>query len=191
MTFDGRIYTGASFVPATAYHSNAPAVGHAAFSSMVSAYVASRYRGQLLGQQTYAQRWRYMGVTPSFSQTSLVDVAEFLNVHLPAHATHVGADFWFAHALGEEVARATVGVKVTEGSNVDTGNPTNFELEEARVHNEWQGFSVFRAQAEVALSNVVRPNPVLVQVQAYAQDPVALTAREILPIMVTAWRWST
>ena len=190
MTFDGRAYTGAAFIPPTAYHPNAPAVGHAAFSAMVSAYVASRYRGQLLGQQTYAQRWRYQAVAPSFSQTSYVDLAEFLNVHLPAHATHVGADVWFAHALGEETARATVRVVVTEGGNTDTGNPTTLELEGERVHAVWEGFSIFRAQVEVTLANVARPNPVRVQVQGYAQEPVALTAREILPIMATAWRWS-
>ncbi len=190
MTFDGRAYTGASFIPPTAYHPNAPAVGHAAFSAMVSAYVASRYRGQLLGQQTYAQRWRYQAVAPSFSQTSYVDFAEFLNVHLPAHASHVGADVWFAHALGEETARATMRAVVTEGSNTDTGSATTFELDKERVHSEWEGFSLFRAQVEVALSSVVRPNPVRVQVQGYAQEPIAGTAREILPIMVTAWRFS-
>lgn len=191
MTFDGRVYTGAAFIPPAAYHPNAPAVGHAGFSSMVSAYVASRFRGQLLGQQTYAQRWRYQAVAPSFSQTSYVDVAEFLNVHLPAHATHVGADVWFAHALGEETARAYVRAVVTQGANSDSGSGLTFELDAGRVHSEWEGFSIFRAQVEVALSNVVRPNAVRVQVQAYAEEPVALTAREILPVMVTAWRWST
>ena len=190
MTFDGRAYTGASLIPPTAYHPNAPAVGHAAFSAMVSAYVASRYRGQLLGQQTYVERHTFWGVSHSFTQTSYVDVAEFLNVHLPSHATHVGADVWFAHALGEETARATMRAVVTEGSNTDTGSATTFELDQERVHSEWKGFSVFRAQVEVALSSVVRPNPVRVQVQGYAQEPVAGTAREILPIMVTAWRFS-
>lgn len=189
-SFDGRAYTGAEFIPPALYHPAAPAVGDVGLQAMAAAYMASRYRGQLVGVQTYPMRFRFAAHRGTVSSTSAVDIAEWGDVHLPAHATHVGAELWFAHAPGEEPAEVNASLEVYDGSNTDTGSTSTFTLTEDTAEGAFAGLYTYRVLVEVALANVTAPDEVRVRLKAFVDEPTGGAARDLTPLSATCWRWT-
>ena len=188
-SFDGRAYLGAEFIGAQSYHAGAPAVAEACFQSMIAGYFASRYRGQLIGHQTYPHRQRYAANRSNFRSGTNVDLAEFIEAYLPEHATHVGAEIYFGHTPGDEIASGIHSVIVTDGTNTDTGDDSTIALDPDNAFG-FQGLVVFRAVAEVALSAVTQPGAVKIKVRGYSKEAVSSTARDYTPLSVAVWRWT-
>ena len=129
-------------------------------------------------------------ITMVGTSASAVDVAEWGDVHLPAHATHVGAELWFAHAPGEEPAEVNASLEVYDGSNTDTGSTSTFTLTEDTAEGLFAGLYTYRVLVEVALSNVTAPDEVRIRLKAFADEPTGGAARDLTPLSATCWRWT-
>jgi hypothetical protein len=192
MTFDGRRYLGASLVQPITAHSEAPAIGDALLQSQIAGFFASQHRSKMIGNQTYAWRRVYRSPEATIVQPSGVDVAEWPDVHMPTHATHVGVQVYFEHPEGAGEALAYHRVIVSDGTNTDTGDELSISLEGTAEPLEFTagGIAMFSAYAFVELANVTQPGSVSVRLTGYAQDLNGTHDWAYTPRAVTAWRWT-
>lgn len=187
MAFDGRLYSGAAFVAPIAHLPEAPATGDALSGALIAGYFYSRHHAKLIGTQTYPLWRRVRSIQPSFSAASWVDVAEFLNVPIPAHVDRLGAEVWCGLANSIQGVIVHHRILVDDGTTTNTGDDFSFELrEDNSFYVPRGGGQFYSAYPEVAVT-LTRPATCRVRVQAYAIGGGDVYA----PILVTGYRWSS
>lgn len=139
MSFDGRVYPGASMIYPIAYHPNSPAIALVPSQALLISYLFSRTHARKIGDQTYRH---YMQDLASYGvngvsgnenpihyvySSGYMDVARF-KARIPAHATHIEAECSF-RVLALEAGTVRHRIVVTDGTNTDTGNDQDQEFE--------------------------------------------------------------
>jgi hypothetical protein len=167
-------------------------VGAALLQCQISGFFASLHRSKMIGNQTYPWRRVHNAPVATFAASSGVDVAEWPDVHMPTHATHVGVQVYFEHPPGDGEAIAYHTVIVSDGTSTDTGTEFTLSMEGTAEPLEFtaDGIPMYSAYALVELANVTQPGSVSVRLIGHARDIGGTYNYAYTPRAVTAWRWT-
>lgn len=194
MTFDGRRYSGAGWVYPIAGHPRAYLTGDGVAPALTAAYFSARYRAVMLGQQTYPIRNRYK-TTPTWHPpapgwSSEVAVAEFMQVYLPEHTTHVAAELVMVMTRIAEDVTLYGQVTVTDDSGVDNGTTVSIGADEDNLLTLYGDQAYYRLLPSVELSNTTVPTDTgRVRVRCYGVDGDG-NSLPVHPAYAAAWRFT-